>query len=191
MGKYAIRNQEGLHFVTFTVVYWLDIFIRDAYRNIFYESLEFCQKNKGLNVYAYCNMSSHIHLIMSASGTNSLSEILKDLKSFTSRHIRKTLEADTTEIRKEWMLWLMIRAGAKNERNKDFQFWQQHNHPIELSTNEMIDQRLDYTYNNPIEAGFVEEAHCWLHSSGRDYTEAEKVELNFCFYRLVVARRYD
>lgn len=179
--KYAIRNQEGLHFVTFTVVYWLDIFIRDVYRNIFYESLEFCQKNKGLNVHAYCIMSSHVHLIVSASGTISLSEIVRDLKSFTSRHIRKTLEADTTESRKEWMLWLMKRAGSKNERNKDFQFWQQHNHPIELSTNEMIDQRLDYTHNNPVEAGFVEEAHYWLHSSARDYTEAGKGRIELLF----------
>ena len=32
----------------------------------------------------------------------------------------------------------------------------QHNHPIELSTNEMLDQRLDYTHNNTVVAGFVE-----------------------------------
>ena len=98
--KYAIRNQEGLHFVTFTVVYWLDIFIRDTYRNVFYESVEFCQKNTGLNVHANCIMSSHVHLIVSAGGTNSLSEIIRDLKSFTSRHIRKALEADQSESRK-------------------------------------------------------------------------------------------
>ena len=82
--KYAIRSQEGLHFVTFTVVYWLDIFIRDRYRNVFYESIEYCQKNKGLNVHAYCIMSSHVHLIISANASNKLSEIIRDLKSFTS-----------------------------------------------------------------------------------------------------------
>lgn len=179
--KYVIRNQEGLHFVTFTVVYWLDIFIRDRYRDVFYESLEYCQKNKGLNVHAYCFMSSHVHLIISANSSHNLSEIIRDLKSFTSRHIRKALEADMIESRKEWMLWLMKRAGAKNERNKDFQFWQQHNHPIELSTNEMIDQRLDYTHNNPVEAGLVEEPHHWTHSSARDYSEAGKGRIELLF----------
>lgn len=179
--KYAIRNQEGLHFVTFTVVYWLDIFIRDTYRNIFYESLEYCQKNKGLNVHAYCIMSSHVHLIISCGGGSNLSEIIRDLKSFTSRHIRKALEADTLESRREWMLWLMKRAGEKNERNKDFQFWQQHNHPIELSTNEMIDQRLEYIHNNPVQAGFVEEAHYWLHSSAKDYSESGKSRIEILF----------
>lgn len=82
------------------------------------------------------------------------------------------------------MLWLMKRAGVKNERNKDFQFWQQHNHPIELGSNEMINQRLDYTHNNPVEAGFVEEAHYWLDSSARDYSEAGngRIELLFLFW---------
>lgn len=167
--------------MTFTVVYWLDLFIRERYRDIFYESLAYCQKNKGLNVHAYCIMSSHVHLIISAKESNNLSEIIRDLKSFTSRHIRKALETDGSESRKEWMLWLMKRAGAKNERNNDFQFWQQHNHPIELSTNEMIDQRLDYTHNNPVEAGLVEEPHHWSHSSAKDYSEVGKgrIELSF------------
>jgi len=157
--KYAIRNQEGLHFVTFTIVYWLAIFIRETYRDIWYDSIIYCQKNKGLNVHAYCIMSSHVHLILSSKEDNSLSDIIRDLKSFTSRHIRKALESDSTESRREWLLWMMKRAGTKNLRNKDFQLWQQHNHPIELSTNEMLDQRLDYTHNNPVDAELVEEAH--------------------------------
>ena len=132
-------------------------------------------------MHAYCIMNSHVHLIISANGTNSLSDIIRHLKSFTSRHIRKALEGDTIESRKEWMLWLMKRAGAKNERNKDFQFWQQHNHSIELSTNEMIDQRLDYTHNNPVEAGFVDEAQHWLHSSAKDYSEAGKGRIELIF----------
>ncbi len=179
--KYAIRNQEGLHFVTFTIVYWLDVFIRDTYRDIFYESVKYCQENKGLNVHAYCIMSSHIHLIISTKEGYNLTDVIRDLKSFTSRHIRKTLEADYKESRREWLLWIassdyseMKRAGMKNERNKDFQFWQQHNHPIELSTNEMVDQRLDYVHNNPVEAGLVEEAHFWLHSSAGEYSGSRK-----------------
>ena len=92
--KYAVRNQDALHFVTFTVVYWIDVFIRDRYRNVFYESLEYCQKNKGLNVHAYCIMSSHVHLIISASGNSNLTEIIRDLKSFTSRYVRKSKRVD-------------------------------------------------------------------------------------------------
>jgi REP-associated tyrosine transposase len=50
----------------------------------------------------------------------------------------------------------MQQAGKKNSNNSAFQFWQQHNPPIQLVTNEMIDQRLDYLHNNPLESGFVD-----------------------------------
>ena len=79
------------------------------------------------------------------------------------------------------MLWLMKRAGAKNERNKDFQFWQQHNHPIELDTNEMIDQRLEYIHNNPVQVGFVEEQYHWSDSSAKDYSETGKGRIELLF----------
>ena len=33
--KYIINDQTQLFFVTFTVVYWLDVFIRDVYKETF------------------------------------------------------------------------------------------------------------------------------------------------------------
>ena len=59
--KYAIRDQEAIYFVTFTVVNWIDLFIRDEYREIILRSLKYCQENKGLIVHAYCIMTSHVH----------------------------------------------------------------------------------------------------------------------------------
>ena len=141
--KYKFHDNRELYFVTFTVVHWLDIFIRKEYKDIFYESVKYCQKEKGLEVYGFCIMTSHIHLII---GTENgiLSDIVRDLKSYTSRAIRKAIENNHTESRREWLLWIMQRAGKKNKRNGDFQFWQQHNHQIQLDTMEMIQQRLDY-----------------------------------------------
>lgn len=76
------------------------------------------------------------------------------------------------ESRRDWMIWMMERAGNKKSNNKDFQLWQQHNHPIELSTNEILQQRVDYIHNNPVEAGFVKQPSDWLHSSASDYEGA-------------------
>ena len=105
--KYAIRSQEEFYFVTFPVVYWLDVFIRDEYRNIFLESLRYCQKEKGLLVGAYCIMTSHVHLALGTSGDHKLEDIIRDLKSYTSRHIRKYMEHNPQESRKEWLLTMM------------------------------------------------------------------------------------
>ena len=43
-----------------------------------------------------------------------------------------------------------------------------------------MDQKLYYIHNNPVEAGFVENAEEWLFSSARDYS-GRKGLLDICF----------
>ncbi|KYG72956.1 REP-associated tyrosine transposase [Roseivirga echinicomitans] len=180
--KYAIRSQDEFYFVTFTVVNWLDVFIRQEYRNILIDSIKYCQQEKGLLVGAWCIMTSHVHLILGAEGTFKLEDIIRDLKSYTSRHIRKYMENNPQESRREWMLGMMKRAGEKKLNNKDFQFWQQHNHPIELSTKEIMIQRLNYVHYNPVEAGFVDQPSDWVFSSARDYEDQKGIiEISFLY----------
>ncbi|MEQ9402197.1 MAG: transposase [Cyclobacteriaceae bacterium] len=180
--KYAIRDQEKFYFVTFTVIHWMDVFIRDEYREILIDSLKFCQQKKGLIIGAWCLMTNHAHLIIGTTGEMKLEDIIRDLKSFTSRHIRKVLENNPAESRKEWMLNAMKKAGVKKSNNKDFQFWQQHNHPVEMNSNEIVDSRISYIHQNPVKAGFVDEARDWKYSSARDY-EGEKglIDLYFLY----------
>ena len=66
-------------------------------------------------------------------------------------------------------MWMFERAGKKNPNNQEYQFWQQNNHPIELNTNELMEQKLDYVHQNPVEAGFVANPEDYLYSSAIDY----------------------
>jgi hypothetical protein len=102
-----------------------------------------------------------------------MEDILRDFKSFTSRKLRLAIEQNTLESRREWMLKMMYDAGLSNSNNRGFQLWQQHNHPIELSTNEMIEQRLHYTHYNPVKSGFVGSPEDYPYSSARDYAEEQ------------------
>ena len=74
------------------------------------ESVRFCQKKKGLEVGAWCIMTSHVHMILGNNGAMKIENTIRDLKSFTPRHIRKELESSATESRKEWLLWMMKRS---------------------------------------------------------------------------------
>jgi len=181
--KYKITDQERPYFVTFTVINWIDVFIRDEYRNIFLDSIRYCQKHKGLEVNAWCIMTSHVHMILSTTCENPLEGIIRDLKSFTSRSIRKMLEDGIVlnESRKEWMYWMMQRAGKQNINNNDYQFWQQHNQPVELYSEKFIKQKLDYIHMNPVEAGFVKKPEEWQYSSCSDYYGIDKGALELVY----------
>jgi REP element-mobilizing transposase RayT len=178
--KYSFRDNRQLYFVTFTVVHWIDAFIRAEYRAIVYDSVKYCQTNKGLEVYGYCIMTNHLHMIIGTE-RGVLPDIVRDFKSYTSRHIRKAIGNNIRESRREWMLSLMYSSGIENQRNRDFQFWQQHNHPIELSTSEMLEQRLAYIHNNPVELRLVEKEEEWVHSSAGDYYGIRKGAIELLF----------
>ncbi|MGV3589868.1 MAG: transposase, partial [Adhaeribacter sp.] len=82
--KYKIRDNQKLYFLTFAVVAWVDVFTRKAYKDILIESLRYCQQQKKLDLYAYCIMPNHVHLLAGVSEGGNLSHVLRDLKKFTS-----------------------------------------------------------------------------------------------------------
>ena len=101
-------------------------------------------------------MSDHVHLISRAAEGARLQDIIRDLKKYTSKQVIKAIEEHPGESRREWMLRIFREAGESNINNKDFQFWQQHNKPIALTTNEMIARYLNYLHENPVKEGYVE-----------------------------------
>jgi putative transposase len=101
--NYKIRDQNKLYFVSFATVNWIDVFIRKEYKDIMVESLKFCQQNKGLELYAWCIMSSHVHMIIGTTGQK-MEDILRDMKRHTSKAILKAIADHPQESRKDWML---------------------------------------------------------------------------------------
>lgn len=163
---YKFHKPEGLYFITFATVAWVDVFTRRDYKDIVVYSLRFCQKEKGLLLYAWVIMSNHVHLIAAARDGHRLQDIIRDLKKYTSKQILKAIAEHPGESRKEWMLRMFREAGASNSNNKEYQFWQQHNKPIELGTNEMIERYVNYLHENPVKAGYVELAEDYVYCSG-------------------------
>ncbi|WP_240543595.1 transposase [Spirosoma foliorum] len=94
---------------------------------------------------------------------------MRDMKRHTSTLLFPIIEQDSEESRRNWMCWIFKRAGQQNPANNVHQLWQQGFHPIELSTNNMLEQKLAYIHNNPVEAGFVDEPEDYLYSSARNY----------------------
>ena len=179
--KYKFHEKEGAYFVSFATVNWIDVFTRDLYFSIMTESLDYCRKNKGMEIYGYCIMPSHVHLIF-RSALGDPSGLMRDLKGFTSRKIMKTIQDNPQESRREWLLWMFERAGKKNSNVKEKQFWQQNNQPIEIWSLKVFEQKLSYIHNNPVEVGFVTDPTDWKYSSARNYSNNDhtilEIDLN-------------
>lgn len=175
-GGYKIRNQSAMHFITFAVTEWVDVFTRQCYRDILLDSIRFCQNNKGLILHAWCLMSNHLHFIAEAKNSN-LSDILRDFKKFTSKEIFKAIVGNKGESRRNWMIDIFRKAGEDNSRNKEIQFWRQDNQPQELYSNKFVLQKLNYIHNNPVAAGIVEKPEHYIYSSAKDYAVMKKCGL--------------
>ena len=166
--KYKAKNTEGFYFITLTIIDWIDLLVRPIYKHILIDSLQYCQINKGLNIYAYVIMPSHIHLIVKANGDNKLQDIVRDFKRFTSIKLIETIK-EYPESRREWLLKKFEYAAKRIRRNNQYKIWQDGYHPLELTDNKMIEQRLNYIHNNPVVEEVVINPEDYKYSSARNY----------------------
>jgi putative transposase len=159
---YKITDQQGIHFVTATIVQWADVFTRKDYKDIVVDSLKFCCKKKGLCIFGWVIMSNHLHMIVSCKEGFELSDTLRDFKKFTSKQIVDAIENNVQESRKNWLLWLLKDKG-------EITFWQPGNHPEEIRTMDFFRQKMNYIHQNPVRAGIVDKEEEYIYSSARDF----------------------
>ena len=168
---YQITDQSSAYFLTFQVVFWVDIFTRQTYRDIVIDSLKYCQKEKGLEIFSWVIMSNHIHLLCRSSNDN-LSGTIRDFKKFTSKAFTERME-NSDESRKEWMLRLFKHAAGRQNKTGNYQVWTHENHAIEVYGNSFIQSKVDYIHNNPVQAGLVRNPEDYKYSSACSYADQE------------------
>jgi len=172
--NYRVEKQDAVYFLTFTVTDWVDVFTRLNYRSIIVESLAFCRKNKGLKLYAWCLMTNHIHLVCSVDQPFRMTDFIRDYKQFTAKNVLHDIQT-LPESRRDWMLYRFEFAGKFDNRIEKYRFWQDKSHPVELTTNEMIEERINYIHQNPVRSGLVAREEDYLYSSARNFAELSSV----------------
>ncbi len=164
--KYRITSTDELYFLTLTVVDWVDVFTRKELCEELITSLKYCQHHKGLVIYAWCLMPSHLHLVVSVNpGPYNLSDVMRDFKKFTSKRIIESIN----EIPESRLLRHFSFAGKYDPKIKNYKFWQEGLHPIELSSAKFIEQKINYIHENPVSAGIVYKAEDYVLSSAAQY----------------------
>lgn len=187
-GQKQNLKSDKAYFITMTVVGWIDVFTRKNHRDAIIESLKYCQKEKGLVIYAYVIMSNHIHMIVDINDTVPLKDIIRDFKKFTSKKILQQIQNEP-ESRREWMLKIFENAADESAKHKYFKFWQTGNHAIEVYTEKFVWDKINYIHDNPVRVGFVTHQWDWIYSSATNYQDMESVlEVEKIAPRLITIR---
>jgi putative transposase len=171
---YRVYDPGGVYFVTFTLHQWVDVFSRSVYVDILLENLSYCQKHKGLNIYAWVVMSNHCHLIVSAE-RGDLPDLIRDYKKHTAKVLVKAIETNERESRKEWLMFLLKKDGK-------IWFWEAGYHGEEIRTKPFFDSKMKYIHLNPVRAGWVEKEEEYLWSSCGELYGLRKGPLELAVY---------
>ena len=172
IGGYKIRNKEAIHFVTFAVVEWVDVFTNKIYKDIVVDSLRHCQSNKGLLLHSWCLMSNHLHLVARTREDFQWPYILRDFKRYTTKEILSELDNEIEpDCRRKWMMQRFESPVNVTRQLAKYHFWQDNNHP-ELcpgSDPAAIQQKILYIHQNPVRVVLVDQPESYIYSSARDY----------------------
>jgi len=168
--KYKATESDKAYFITITTVGWVDVFTRLSQKELLVTSLKHCQDKKGLEIYAYCIMSNHIHMLCSASDGKVLSDIIRDFKKYTSKKIIKTIK-EQPESRREWMLAYFQKSCSHLKRVQEYKVWKDGYHAEIVYSNKFIKEKITYIHQNPVKAKIVVNAEDYIYSSARNYAD--------------------
>ena len=160
--RYRIFETEYPYFLTSTIVAWLPVFAYPRFVNIVLDSWRYLQSKEQVSIFGFVIMENHLHWI---AQSDELSSKVGRFKSFTARRIVDEIETGGFAFLSQELRFFKLR----HKTDQEFQLWQEGNHPQQIAGDEMMLQKLEYTHNNPIRRGYVDEAIHWRYSSARNY----------------------
>ena len=114
-------------------------------------------------------MTNRVHLIFRSINGQKPELLLGDLKRFTSNAVVKAIIGNPNESRKNWMLNQFMKAAAKSTNVHEYQFWRHDDRSIEIWSNKVMAEKIEYIHLNPVKAGFVYKPEDYVYSSAIDY----------------------
>ena len=158
----AINFDYHPQFFTATILEWKYLLKDDAYKDIVINSLRFLKDEKGIVIYGYVIMPNHIHLIWQIQDGFTREKIQMRFLKFTAQQMKFRLQKEDP---------LALEHYHVNAKDREYQFWQRNPLSVDLWTEAVFDQKLEYIHDNPIQpkwrlAEFPED---YRYSSARFY----------------------
>jgi REP-associated tyrosine transposase len=164
-------EQNYVQFFTASVLKWKPLLLNDRYKEIIIQSLEFLTTNKRVKVFGFVIMPNHIHLLWQIAHQHKLKNVQRDFLKYCSQQIQKDLRTNDTMLHNEFEV---------NLKDRKFQIWQRNPLNVDLFSRKVIEQKLDYIHNNPVQGKWMlsQDPFGYEYSSVRFYEAGED---NFSF----------
>jgi REP element-mobilizing transposase RayT len=164
--RYKFYEEHYPYLITSTLLEELPLFSKPQITQILLDQLVFLQQQRAVTLYAYVIMENHFHAVVQGQ---ELSKKLRLAKSFTARQMLEVL------LRNGHSLWLQKLKWNKRSHKmyRTYQVWEEGLHPKQLTSMDMVCQKIEYIHFNPVNAGFVDAPEDWRYSSARNYMKLE------------------
>ncbi len=129
-------------FFTATILNWKKLLKPDKYKQIIINSLQFMVENNLAKIFSFVIMPNHMHILWLIDEKHKREDVQRDLLKFTAQQILFDLKANHPQVAAQFLV---------NEKDRNFLVWERNPRSIDLFTTQMIEQKLDYIHNNPLQ----------------------------------------
>lgn len=151
---------EFTRFFTATNLEWKKLLKPLKYKEVVLDSLRYLTKNGRVKIYAFVIMDNHIHLIWQMINGNLEAHVQRDFLKFTAQQIKKDLKDNHP---------LVLELFKVNAKDREYQFWERNPLSVEIWTEKVFKQKMDYIHNNPVKAGICNSPEDYKYSSAKFY----------------------
>ncbi len=131
-----------IYFTTATIKDWYPLLENEMYKKYIIDSLSFLVKEESVIVYAFVIMPNHIHLIWQLRNDAELSKIQQRFFKFTAQQMKLHLLKNEIDILENFKSY---------RKDRKYQFWKDRPLSVELTNDKIVEQKMNYLHNNPIQ----------------------------------------
>ena len=163
---------QPVYFFTATINSWKPLLIEDKYKMIILESLSFLVNQVRCKVYAFVIMPNHIHLLWQMQGKYQKEDVQRDFLKYTGQTIKLDLSRNDPNNLRQYFV---------GKKDRAYQIWQRNSLSVKMFSKEVMEQKLDYIHNNPVQGKWMlaQSPLGYKYSSVRFYEEGNEDEYEF------------
>ena len=151
---------EYADYFTATNLEWKKLLEPDKYKDIIIDSMRFLVQDKRVIIYGFVIMPNHMHLIWQMQAGRQRDHVQRDFLKHTAQEIKKDMRITMPAELESYLV---------NAKDREYQFWERNALSVEIWSEKVLIQKLNYIHENPVRAGLYIYPEDYKYSSALFY----------------------